>query len=286
MALRRKRVQPVGKKASSPERQPQAPIPPDASDPFVHTIRQELATWRGRDDLLRSVLLLNLAYYAPGSRTDFVGKSAIVWRAEHDPLARRCDSLAEIQLETLGHVVSRFEELENKVQRHDNLLEHGIRPALGKLVAQFEGYWQRDALTPAASADYEWYIIARKAFEAAAKILDDFEELDARLGHYCKVIDRLERLLELARSMNNRYLRQAVLTLQDAIRGKYSEDWTFEQAETIKRAAERLQSVDWNIEAVRNLDKDLRKSGFETVPSDQFPSSRGETSSRQKAALS
>ena len=149
-------------------------------------------------------------------------------------------------------------------------MEHAVRPALAKLVRYHE---ERDPLPAAASAEYEWQREAKKVLKVADDLIVDFDDLQIRLSQHVAITEKIGALLKVARSMNDKNLRSAVLTVQDALYSVFSENMTLEQAESIRQVLEQLQEINWDRKRVRELDKSLRNAGFETVPSDSFVSS-------------
>jgi len=172
-----------------------------------------------------------------------------------------------------ARIVERLEDLEKRQDLQETQMRHGVQPAIGRLSKAFEylvGHEEKDAAPPAASAEYEWQSEAKKVLKAVEDMTRDFDDLSTRLSHHVAVIERIRELLKLARSMTNRSLRSAVLTVHDALCSIYSENLTLAQTEAAKEAVQRLQNLNWDREMVRALDRTLRDHGFETVPSDKF----------------
>lgn len=163
-----------------------------------------------------------------------------------------------------------YDNLVYRVQSLENILLHGMAPAMRDIYKKLERYEQEDTIPPAASVEYEWQSVVLRTIETVTNMLNSFDELETRLSCYVKLIERLEELLKLARGMGNRHLREAALTLHDALCGTYSEDLTIKQATTIKDAVGQLEDTEWDREKVRALDRTLRQQGFETVPTDRF----------------
>ncbi len=128
----------------------------------------------------------------------------------------------------------------------------------------------KEATPSMSSIEYTWGVAIDKTVGIAANMVDSFTDLSTRLSCYVQLIKGCEELLNLARAMGNRGLREAMLTLHDAICGIYSEELTVEQGTTIKEVLETLRNIDWDSAKVRELDSLLRQRGFETIPSDRF----------------
>ncbi len=152
-------------------------------------------------------------------------------------------------------------------------MEHSVRPALVRRAWEIERYGERDSIPAAASAEYEWKEHTANALGVVDLMISEFSDLPTRLSYHVKTIERLADLLKVARSHGNRNLTFAVLTVYDATYSVYSEDMTSAQVEVVRDAVARLQSVEWDRDALRDLDRFLRNAGFETVPSDKFVSS-------------
>lgn len=175
-----------------------------------------------------------------------------------------------MQVSALVRLLERLEDRQNRIEFH---IEHSIRPALAHRVRDIEWYGERDAIPAAASAEYEWKEHTANALGVVDSMMAEFSDLPTRLSYHVKIIERLADLLKVARSHGNRNLTFAVLTVHDATYSVYSEDMTSAQAEVVRDAVARLQNVDWNRDALLDLDRFLRNAGFETVPSDKFVSS-------------
>lgn len=166
--------------------------------------------------------------------------------------------------------VGAYLDLVRRVDYLEAAMKHGLQPAMREWVRLRERYGERDTIPAAASAAYEWRSQVIKVADIVDNMLVAFEDLERRLSYHVNLIQQVSELLKLARSMGNRNIRDAVLTLHDALSGIYSEDLTSTQAEVIGSIVRRLHDPKWNREQVRALDKELRECGFETVPSDRF----------------
>lgn len=166
--------------------------------------------------------------------------------------------------------IGAYYDLTYRLKHLESIVWHVMAPTIGDIMKILERYDLKDTIPAAASVEYEWQSEALRTMGTVTNMLDAFDELETRLSCYVKLIERLEELLKLARGMGNRHLREAVLTLHDALCGTYSEDLTIEQAATIKDAVGQLGDTEWDREKVRALDRALRQQGFETVPSDRF----------------
>lgn len=162
--------------------------------------------------------------------------------------------------------------LAERVETLESKMEYAIRPALSKMAMLMERYGERDAIPAASSAEYEWQERAGKIVKTVEDFLATYQDndLEKRLACHVTLLEQLRDLLKLARAIGDRNLRDAVLMLHDALSGQYSEDITGTQAQVIEDAVYQLQDLDWEKEQVRNLHKELRASGCETVPSDRF----------------
>jgi hypothetical protein len=104
----------------------------------------------------------------------------------------------------------------------------------------------------------------------------EFDDMEQRLALHVSLIHKFVEQIKLARAFDHRYLESATITLHDAIRSVYSEDWTLEQIDTIQACITRFENTRWELEDVLSLDDSLASAGFETVPSDRFVSFNGE----------
>lgn len=169
--------------------------------------------------------------------------------------------------------IHHHKDLDYRVQHLENIVLHAVAPTMRSMymkLERLERYEQKDTIPAAASVEYEWQSVVLRTIETVTNMLNSFDELETRLSYYVKLIERSEELLKLARGMGNRHLREAALTLHDALCGTYSEELTIKQATTIKDAVGQLEDTEWDREKVRALDRTLRQQGFETVPSDRF----------------
>ena len=169
-----------------------------------------------------------------------------------------------------------YYDLDARIKKLENIYSFLGKSYAVKYMKLFGRYALEDTIPAASSAEYEWYREVMSTKETVTAMFDTFNELTERLSYYVKLIEHSDELLKLARAMGHRYLREAVLTLHDALCGTYSEDLTIEQIEAIKLIVNQLQDIKWDRQAVRNLDRSLRQQGFETVPSDKFMRSHHE----------
>ena len=181
---------------------------------------------------------------------------------------------SEAAVESLGvaipdPVLSRLYALETSVEAQGNLITHAIQPTVSKLARQLEGAPEPGALPPAATARYELQSKISDVFETTEKIVEEFEDLYARLSSYTRLQKQLADLLRLARTRSNRDFRDAVLTLSDATYNVYSEELTMSQVHVLRDMARQLQQEPFGRQEVRALDRSLRAAGFETIPSDK-----------------
>lgn len=175
--------------------------------------------------------------------------------------------------------IGAYYDLEGRLRRLERTVFREMPRAMQYIMMrELERYGLKDTIPPAASAEYEWHSEVMRTKETVTNMLNTFDELETRLSYHVKLIEHSDELLELARAMGNRYLREAVLTLHDALCGTYSEDLTTEQVKAIEHIVSRLQEIKWDRQAVRALDRTLRQQGFETVPSDRFMRSGRERS--------
>ena len=93
---------------------------------------------------------------------------------------------------------------------------------------------------------------------------------DERLNDYVLLVSKLKDLIDKSRTIENRFFFRAVLMIYDALCCMYAEELTQEQLTTIQTCVVKLQEPDWDKDKLRSLDRQLRTSGFETVPSDRF----------------
>lgn len=161
-------------------------------------------------------------------------------------------------------------DLAHRVAFLEDALKYGISPTIRYIMRIQEQYGERDSIPGAASLAYEWQSQLGKIMNIIENMLKVFDDLEKRLNCYVNLTRQVSELLKLARSLGNRNIRDSVLTLHDAICGTYSEDLTSTQAEAIKDTVQRLYNLDLSREQVRALDRELRKSGLETIPSDRF----------------
>lgn len=161
-------------------------------------------------------------------------------------------------------------DLAQRVSYLEVAMKQGVLPTIQNIMKTLERYDQRDTLPGAASAAYEWHSQLTAITDTIENMLKIFDDLDKRLSCYVNLIQQVKELLKLARSVGNRNVRDAVLTLYDALHGVYSEDLVITQAEVVKSAIAHLYNLNLDREQVRALHRQLRKSGFETVPSDRF----------------
>ena len=155
---------------------------------------------------------LYLSRFEPA--TDFVRLADLLHHFAHSP--SRVDS----------------KEVDERLERLEASMEHAVRPALAKLVRYHE---ERDPLPAAASAEYEWQREAKKVLKVADDLIVDFDDLQIRLSQHVAITEKIGALLKVARSMNDKNLRSAVLTVQDALYSVFSENMTLEQAESIRQ---------------------------------------------------
>lgn len=161
-------------------------------------------------------------------------------------------------------------DLTRRVELLENRMEYGVRPMLALVARHMElANVEKDTIPAAASAEYEWEDQVRKIVSTTEKMLSAFEDLEIRLKYYNSLIDQTRELLKLTRFIGEPTLRSAVLVVHDALCGVYSEDLTRTQAELIVSALDRLENLEWDREMVRALHRELRASGFETIPSDK-----------------
>jgi len=165
--------------------------------------------------------------------------------------------------------IGAYYELVHRVQRMEDSMR-GMAPMLRHIAKEMERNELKDSIPAAASVEYEWRNAVLRTIETVTSMLNTFDELVTRLSCYVKLIEHLKELLKLARGMGNRYLIGSVLTLHDALCGTYSEELTSKQAEAIEGVLNQLYDLNLTHEQVRALDRQLRKSGLETVPSDKF----------------
>lgn len=170
-----------------------------------------------------------------------------------------------------------FNELKQRLECLEEFMELGMKPAILDILRTLmrhdqylKKYDVSDTMPAASSPAYEWYSQLKKVTYTIENMLDVFDDLNNRLGCYVSLIQQIKDMLKLARSLGNKNAREAVLILHDALCGTYSEDLTRSQVETIKNVANYLDDLDLTRDEVRALDRDLRESGLETVPSDRF----------------
>lgn len=166
--------------------------------------------------------------------------------------------------------IGAYYDIIRRLQQMESTVWHGMAPTIRHIMKELERYDLKDTIPAAASAEYEWHSEVMRTIDTVTSMLNTFSDLETRLSYHVKLIEHSKELLNLARGTGNRYLREAVLTLHDALCGTYSEDLTIEQVEAIKNAVSQLQDIKWDRQMVRALDRALRQQGFETVPSDRF----------------
>lgn len=166
--------------------------------------------------------------------------------------------------------IGAYYDLVHRVENLEGALKYGISPTMPYMTQLLQRYGERDAIPAATSLAYEWSSQLREITNTIENMLKVFDDLEQRLSCYANLIQRVNELLKLARSLGNRNNRDAVLTLHDALCGTYSEDLTSTQVEAIDNAINHLYDLNLEREDARALDRELRKSGFETVPSDRF----------------
>ena len=162
-------------------------------------------------------------------------------------------------------------DLAHRVENLEDTMRHGISPFIRYMMGLLRQYYEeRDTIPGAASAAYEWQSQLREVTNTVENMLEVFDDLEKRLSCYVDLTKQVSELLKLARTMGNRNVRDAVLTLHDALRGTYSEDLTNTQVEAMQNAINHLYDLNLTREQVRALDRELRNSGLETIPSDKF----------------
>jgi len=171
-----------------------------------------------------------------------------------------------------------MQERDSRLSALEDRMEHTVQPILKQFAKHLEYHPIKDPIPGAASAEYEWLSRITELTKTADQISSSFDDLATRLSCYSTLIDQTNNLLKLARSVGDRHLRTAVLTFYDALCSKYSEDLTRAQFDVIKEVLKQLKNHKWNVETVRTLDKLLRETGFETIPSDKFMSVHSEQS--------
>ncbi len=161
--------------------------------------------------------------------------------------------------------------LTNIHARLDNLetaFEHAIRPTIAAMARHI--WSEKDTLPPASSIEYELFDKLAELQDVVRAIIDHYSDQDERLNYYVLLISRLKDIIDKTRTFKNRFFSRAVLMLYDSLSCMYSEDLTQEQLKTIYVSIVTLQEPDWDKNKLRALNKHLRSSGFETIPSDRF----------------
>ena len=166
--------------------------------------------------------------------------------------------------------IGAYLDLVHRIENLEDTMSHGVSPAIRHMMKLLQRYDERDAIPGAASPAYEWHSRLRAVTNTAENMPKVFDDLEKRLSCYVDLTQQVSELLKLARSLGNRNVRDAVLALHDALHGTYSEDLTSTQVEAIQNAINHLYDLNLNREHVRALDRELRKSGLETIPSDKF----------------
>lgn len=172
--------------------------------------------------------------------------------------------------------VGAYYDLVHRVKNLEGAMKYGVAPTMQHMMRLLERYGERDTIPGAASLAYEWLSQLTKVMNTVENMLKVFNDLEERLSCYVDLTQQVSELLKLARSLGNRNVRDAVLTLHDALRGTYSEDLTNTQVEAMQNAINHLYDLNLTREQVRALDRELRNSGLETIPSDKFVSMHSE----------
>lgn len=176
------------------------------------------------------------------------------------------DPNVALTVEIIQHVA----RLEEGQQRLNAIIDHSIQPIIRQYARMIEVSGERDSLPAAASAQYEWYGRVTDTRRTVENMIEVFDDLPQRLSFHVALQRQMADLLKLARLMNNPALVSAALTVHDVLYGVYSEDLTLSQAQLLEESVSSLRNVDWDRERVRELDRVLRRAGFETLPSDKF----------------
>ncbi|MGB2798914.1 MAG: hypothetical protein WBC82_03615 [Dehalococcoidia bacterium] len=166
--------------------------------------------------------------------------------------------------------VGAYYDLIHRVENLEGAVKFIVPSRISTLKRVFEQYDVKDTMPAASSPVYEWHTQLNKVADIVENILEIFDDLDKRLNCYINLIKQVKDLLKLARSLENRNVRDVSLALHDAIHGTYSEDMTIKQVKAIQSIVKNLYDLNLSREQVRSFDRDLRKSGLETVPSDRF----------------
>lgn len=166
--------------------------------------------------------------------------------------------------------VGAYLDLVNRVESLESAMKYGVSPTIRYLMKILEQYGERDSTPGAASLAYEWQSHLKEVTTTIENMLRVFDDLEKRLSCYSNLAQQVSELLKIARSLGNRNIRDAVLALHDALHGIYSEDLTSKQVEAIGNAVNHLYDLNLDRESVRALDRELRESGLETIPSDRF----------------
>ncbi len=172
--------------------------------------------------------------------------------------------------------IGAYHDIYRRVQELESAMRHGVAPAIQHIMKHLERYDERDSIPGAASAAYGWQSEVRGVTNTFENMLEVFDDLEKRLSCYVDLTKQVSELLKLARTLGNRNVRDAVLTLHDALRGTYSEDLTSTQVKAMQNAINHLYDLNLTREQVRALDRELRNSGLETIPSDKFVSMHSE----------
>jgi len=177
------------------------------------------------------------------------------------------DYIRHLKIRDLSNVATHWEELtKHTVSLEDVQLLEGLE----WYYALMKCHYEKDVIPAAGSAEYEWQKSVGEVLDKVERMLGAFDDLEERLQCHIDLIGQLKELFQLAGSMGGRDREEAVLLLHDALYGIYSEELTRRQLRIVEQAVESLRGVEWDREKVRRLHRELRKCGFETVPSDRF----------------
>lgn len=179
-----------------------------------------------------------------------------------------------------------FHAISVRQERIETLYENAVQPLLNMMANKLE---LLDAEPPAASAAYDWGIVkgrpgqlaetytntwnahVNQAIEITSNLLSEYDDLPSRLSQHVALIECVKRLVRLARSYDKRHLARAALTISDALHSVYAEDLTKDQVDCICDVTQQL--LDDTKDVTRDIDRQLRSLGFETIPSDRFRNS-------------
>lgn len=158
--------------------------------------------------------------------------------------------------------------MHRRLEYLETVYEHGVRPTLAAMAKHM--WSEKDVLPPASSVEYELFDRLAEIENIARVIIDHYADLDERLNDYVLLVSKLKDFIDKTHTIENRFFFRAVLMIYDALCCMYAEDLTQERLTTVYTCVVKLQEPEWDKDKLRSLDKQLRASGFETVPSDRF----------------